>query len=250
MTLPFLLQAAPTPPKQTSPTATTVPLGDPRSLELNEQGIAAIKARNLKQAEELFRKAISADAKNITAVFNLAGVLMANKKEKEAIDLLTHYLKDYPEDPGMWVRLGDAWFASKNIKEAAKAYEKAAATFPNYPGLAAKLGTIYGLQNKIDLAEKMFLQAVAEDPKNHQLLANLASIFLGNGKPDKAISTAKRALAIKATSEVYITLGTAYEIQKDYKNALIAFQRAADLGDKREELKKKIAALKESVPKE
>lgn len=237
-------------PMPGQPTAAAAPgridetVGSPRSLELNEEGIAALKARRLDKAEELFRKALAVDPKNATAAFNLAGALMANQKEKEAAALLSEYVKDYPNDPGMYVRLGDAWFANKNIQDASKAYLKAREMFPNYPGLAAKLGTVYGLQNNLEKAEQMFLEAVEQDPKNPQLLSNLATIFLGNGNFDKAVSTAKRALAVKASSEVYVTLGTAYEMQQDYQNALIALQRAADLGDSRRELKDKIAELK------
>ena len=80
-----------------------------------------------------------------------------------------------------------------------------------------------------------------------QLLANLSSVFLATGKTDKAISTAKRGLQVNASPELYITLGNAYELQKDYKNSLIAFERAADLGDKKPELKTKIEQLKKQV---
>ena len=220
-------------------------VGDARSLELNEQGIAAMNNKDTVKAEEFFRKALAVDSKNVTAAFNLAGVLINNKKTEEAIALLLEYIKEYNQDPSLFVRLGDAYFASKKIREAATAYEKAFETAGGYPGLAAKLGTIYGLMNRIDDAKRMFMVAVELDPKDSQSLANLSSLFLASGEPDKAIGTARRALQVKATKEVYVTLGTAYEIQKDYKNALIAFQRAVDLGDSREELKKKIEGLKQ-----
>jgi tetratricopeptide (TPR) repeat protein len=223
------------------------PVGSPRSIELNEQGVVAIKAKNSKQAEDLFRQALAADAGNLSAVFNLAGALLVNKKENEAIALLTEYTKNFGLDPGLFVRLGDVYFTAKKLIEAAEAYEKALHIAPNYPGIAPKLGAIYTLLNRSTQAERAFLLAVEQNPKDGQSLSNLAGIFLANGKPDKAISTAKRALQVRPGSELYVTLGTAYEIQKDYKNALIAFQRAVDLGDKREELKKKIEALKQAA---
>ena len=42
---------------------------------------------------------------------------------------------------------------------------------------------------------------------------------------------------------MYVTLGTAYEMNGDPQNALIAFRRAVDLGDQRPELRDKIAAI-------
>jgi tetratricopeptide (TPR) repeat protein len=85
--------------------------------------------------------------------------------------------------------------------------------------------------------------AVDQNPKDFNTLASYSSLLLGNGKAEDAIGAAKRSLQIKPSSEAYITLGTAYEIKGDFKNSLISFQRAADLGDTRKELKEKIALL-------
>ena len=240
--------AAPSKPTTSTPAEETArPAANPRSLELNEQGVSAVKAKDFRRAEGLFRNALAIDAGNVSAAFNLAGALLANKKEGEAILFLSEYTKNYAEDAGLFVRLGDAYFAAKKPRQAISAYERALQLQPTYPGLSAKLGTVFGLANQPLEAERAFLLAVAQNPKDGQALSNLASIFLANGKPDKAISTAKRALQVKPTAELYITLGTAYEIKRDFKNALIAFQRAVDLGDKREELLRKIDALKQAV---
>ncbi len=216
------------------------------SLELNEKGIAAIKAKDFQSAEKLFKQALATDNKNITAAFNLAGVLLTNKKGQEAVELLTQYTNAWKSDAGLFARLGDAQFSQKNVPEAAKAYEKALEIDRGYPGVAGKLGTVYGLLNRSQDSEKMLLLAIEQNPRDGRSMANLSSIFLANGDPQKAIATAKRALQIKATSEIYVTLGTAYEILKDNKNALISFQRAVDLGDKRELLITKIEELKKT----
>ncbi len=222
-------------------------VGNPLSLDYNEKGVAAVGAKNFSAAEDLFRKALAADPKNTTAMFNLAGVLLTNKKEETAVALLKDYLTQFDKDPGLYARLGDAYFATKKVPESAAAYEKALSTDPEYPGAHAKLATIYGLLNRLEDSERMLLRAVELNPKDGQSLNNLSAVFLANGKPDKAVSTAKRALQVKASSEIYVTLGSAYESLKDYKNSMIAYQRAIDLGDKRDELKKKVAGLKEVV---
>ena len=58
--------------------------GDSRSFDLNERGVAAVKARDLKQAEEHFRKSLALDPKNLTAVINLAAVYMTVRRVPEA----------------------------------------------------------------------------------------------------------------------------------------------------------------------
>ena len=223
------------------------PQGNPKSAELNERGVAAVRAKDTRLAEELFRKALEADPKNLSAVFNLSGMLLTNQKEREAITLLETYTSDNPSDGGMWGRLGDAYFASKDVKRAQHAYEKALAIDPTLAAVPARLATVYTLTNQLEKAEQILYVAVEQNPRDSQLLANLSSVFLANGKTDKAISAAKRAIQLKPTKELYVTLGTAYEIMQDLPNSLIAFQRARDLGDTRSELDAKIEALSKQV---
>ncbi|MDC0357607.1 tetratricopeptide repeat protein [Oligoflexia bacterium] len=221
--------------------------GNPKSIELNEKGAAAAQAQNFKQAEDYFRKALVADPNNLTAVFNLSSLHLRSNDTAKAIALLTKYTKKHSKDAGLFARLGDAYFASKKIELAIENYKAAFETNPLTPGIAAKLGTLFTLTNNLDDAEIMLLEAVKLEPKDSNLLTNLSSVFLANGKPEKAVSTAKRGLQIQATSALYLTLGTAYEILKDYKNSVIALQRAKDLGDTSSELQDKISDLKKNV---
>lgn len=215
-----------------------------RSQELNEKGVTAVNSNNFDTARYLFEEAMELNAGNITAMYNLAGVYLALKQEKNAIRLLEKY-KAKLQDAGVFSRLGDAYFADEDIKKAFSNYQSAYAFDPAFPQLAAKLGTIYVMQNQLVEAEKMFLEAVELDPKNFTLLSNLSNVFLANNDANKAISSAKRALQVKTTSDIYITLGSAYELLKDYKNSLISYQRAQDLGDNTKELKEKIAQIKQ-----
>jgi|GEM_PF-1597008 len=219
------------------------PQGNPKSIEFNERGVAAVGGRDTRAAEDLFRKAVEADSKNISAVFNLSGMLLTNQKEAQAISLLESYTRDFATDAGLWARLGDAYFSTKKTTEAQRAYERAWKIDPSTPTVSAKLATIYTLSNQLSKAEKTLLDAVDQSPRDVQLLSNLSAVFLANNKADMAVSTAKRGIQLKPTRELYITLGTAYETKKDYKNSLIAFQRAKDLGDTRAELQQKIDAL-------
>jgi len=223
---------------------------DQTSIDLNEQGVAAVNKQNFESAERYFQRALAADDGNITAVYNLAGMYLTNRKHEEALELLKLYVARVPHDAGLHVRLGDAYFASRNLPDALEHYENGAERDDTFPGVHEKLGTIYALMQRLDEAEAALLRATQNDPQNGNILSNLSSVFLGNDKPQKAISTARRALQIQPTADIYVTLGTAYEILEDYPNSLIAFQRAVDLGDDRPELKKKIKALEDVTSKE
>ncbi len=228
---------------------TSLPLQaqNPKSLELNEQGVSALQKSDYEKAESLLRQALILDEGNLSAAYNLAGLYLGTKREQQAIALLRDYQEKGVDDLPMLARLGDAYFGSKQLDLAAKSYEKVLSKEPKYPGVAARLGTVYSLQDRLQEAEKALLQAVEMEPKNGEIVSNLSAIYLANGKAEKAISAAKRALAIEAKKETYITLGMAYENLKDYDNSLIAFQRAADLGDDNEALEEKIEEIEEKL---
>ncbi len=219
---------------------------DPRSLEMNEQAVKKVAKQDFQGAEELFRKAIALDSGNLTAVFNLAGMLIQNKKLSDAATLLESYVKTYPNDAGLFARLGDTYFVGKKLDLALPQYKKALTLSPQYPGVAARLGTIYSLKNNALQAEQYLAQAVELAPKDSELLANLASVKLANAKPKEAISFAERSIRISQSKEAYATLGAAYRNIKNYKNALSAFREAQKLGDNSKEISAAIVELEDS----
>ena len=222
----------------------TISAKSKKSLLLNEQGAKAASKNEIKKAENLLKEALAADDQNLSAVFNLASVYITQKKHAEAIGLLELYIKRNVKDVGLLVRLGDAQFDSQNLKKAEEAYQNARKLDPEFKGLSKKLGTVYSLLNKLDLSEDYFELASKNEPKDATLFGNLASIKLANGKISEAIANAKRAIQINPSQQVYVTLGTAYEMQKDYAKSLIAFERARDLGDDRSELEQKIQEIR------
>lgn len=245
--------AAPTPSSKSATTSaaaadkTASPslAANPRSVELNERGVQAAQAKNMRLAEDLFKKSLEADPNNLTAVFNLTGMLLTLQKEAQAVKLLEDYTKRFPEDAGLMARLGDAYFASKSPTIAKLSYEKALKIDPKVEDVPLRLATIYSLEGNLSGAEAMLLKASETNPKDPQVLANLSAILLAQGKTDLAIGAARRAIQLKPTKEVYVTLGTAYERSHDLDNALVALKRAKDLGDNSKELAEKIDQLEQ-----
>ncbi|NDC37007.1 MAG: hypothetical protein EBZ48_03025 [Proteobacteria bacterium] len=221
--------------------------GHSRSGALNQQGLAALEKNKTEEAETVLRRAVQSDPQNLTAVYNLAGVLSFNKKKDEAMALLEKYAAQSPSDVGLLVRYGDLLFSSGKTKEAVIQYERGFAIDRNYVGLTSRLGLTYALTNRLDESEQMYLAAAKAEPKNGEILGNLASILLSLGKVDQALSTAKEAVALAPKKETFITLGSAYEAKKEFKAALESFKRAEQLGAKSDELKEKLNALTKLV---
>jgi Flp pilus assembly protein TadD len=219
------------------------------SLLLNERGVAAAQGRAFDQAETLFRQSLEADRHNLSAVFNLAGMYVTNRREDQAVSLLEGYAAELPNEPDLLARLGDAYFGVKKIDQALATYQKLRALVPKYPGIAAKLGTIFTLTNRLPDAEKAFQEAAKESPRDFQILANLSSLYLSNGKPKEAIATAKSALQLSQSADTYVTLGNAYQQTGELKNALHAYQRARRLGKESAEMNTLIQELETDIAK-
>lgn len=214
-----------------------------QSMKLNEAGVAQVKTKNFLAAEDSFKRALAIDRSNLTAVYNLAGVYLQNKRTSAAIDLLDAYTKETQTDAGLFSRLGDAYFAAKQIDKAVQNFERGYGIDPNYPQLITKLGTLYSLKKQLKKAEDILRDGAKRTPNDAQLLSNFSSVLYANKKVKEAITYAKRSLQINPTKELYITLGNCYLSLSDKKSAKVALERARDLGDKSPELDKLLKEL-------
>ncbi|MCI5066039.1 tetratricopeptide repeat protein [bacterium] len=224
-----------------------------KSFAMNEEGAAFAHQAKFKEAEEALREAVSLDSKNLSAIFNLASVLIQRGKLEEATRLLKKHAAAAKTDAGLYARLGDAYFSSQKLPEAREAYERALELNPNLPKVPARLGTVLSLSdtvpNHLSQAIAHYLHAVDQEPNNADYLSNLVNLYLVTNAPEKAVSTAKRALQLNPSPELYASLGAAYELQKEWKNSLIAYQRSKDLGNSNDELEEKIEALRKRARK-
>jgi tetratricopeptide (TPR) repeat protein len=223
------------------------------SLVLNERGVEALRAKNFAQATELFEKALASDRYNLSAVYNLAGMYLLQKKNKQAQDLLQSYLNENPSDAGLATRLGDVHFASKNLPAAREAYQRALQADSKRIDALMRLASVYSLEAQPKKAEELLQQVLLQQPKNYEALSSLAGLYVAHNRPKEAVSLAKRALQVKPTREAYLSLGGAYELLHDPKNALIAYERARDLEHGKDqlgaELDQKISMLRTVLEK-
>lgn len=201
-----------------------------RSLELNEQGVAAVQKGQFEVAEQFFRRAISVDTANLTAVHNLAGMYIQNQRPDQAITLIGEYIKARPNDSEFYAQLGDAYFVKRDSRKARSNYERALQLEPKTKGVAKRVASVCLLEKDFTCAEKMLERAAIEQPNDPQVFSNLTSIYLAKGDPGKAISSAKKSLALAQSGEVYGMLGDAYQGTGQGKRALEAFKRAAAMG--------------------
>jgi tetratricopeptide (TPR) repeat protein len=88
------------------------------------------------------------------------------------------------------------------------------------------LGRLYFLNKDAVKAENEFKTAVSLDPTSEEAITNLAYLYNDEGANNKAAELLKSVPDGQRSSKIYAALGSTYEQQKDYKNAIAAFRQA------------------------
>jgi tetratricopeptide (TPR) repeat protein len=88
------------------------------------------------------------------------------------------------------------------------------------------LGRLYFLNKDAVKAENEFKTAVSLDPNSEEAITNLAYLYNDEGANNKAAELLKSVPDAQRSAKIYAALGSTYEQQKDYKNAIAAFRQA------------------------
>jgi len=88
------------------------------------------------------------------------------------------------------------------------------------------LGRLYFLNKDAVKAETEFKSALNIDPNSEETITNLAYLYNDEGANSKAAELLKSVPEGRRSAKLYVALGTTYEQQKDYKNAIASFRQA------------------------
>src|SRR5438445_2551473 len=88
------------------------------------------------------------------------------------------------------------------------------------------LGRLYFLNKDAVKAETEFKSALNLDPNSEEAITNLAFLYNDEGATNKAADLLKTVPEGQRSAKIYSALGTTYEQQKDYKNAIASFRQA------------------------
>lgn len=210
---------------------------------LNLKGLSAMQNEDFSAAEKFFSKAHSIDPNNTSALYNLSTVYLISGKSDDALHLLVEGTKNFPHDAHLISRLGDVYFTMKALVLAQKTYQHAYDLDPSLTQTALRLTTTLILLKKNETAVTRLDGLLALNVADHRMLGAIAALYFSSGNIPKGIKTATRSLQLHPTKEVYISLGSGYELSGDKEKALDAFTKAAAMGQPSEELKRKIKEL-------
>jgi len=175
-----------------------------------------------KQAEESYKRAISADDKMVEANIALASLYLRLHRFAEAKPQLEEALAKAPDNALVHVGLGELALASNDVDTAQAELNKAVELNPNLPGAFLGLSRTALAKGKPELAQKQAEKALALDPKIHDGRLQLGTALWKLGKLDEAIKELNQAKDDDPRSvNIPITLG-AVSIEKGDLDAATA----------------------------
>jgi tetratricopeptide (TPR) repeat protein len=199
----------------------------------------------LNQAIEQYKLAINADPDSAQLKDDLADLYFrAPGHEHDAEVTARALLKNSPNDIDAHKLLGRIYLrqlgegennassaqASSNILDQAIAeFEKIVALQPRSVEDHMVLGQLYSVKHLPDKAEAEFRTAQAIEPESEDVVLNLARLYAESGDVQHAVKSIEAVPVDGRTPKMEFTLGALYDQLKQPKDAIAAYQRAADM---------------------
>jgi tetratricopeptide (TPR) repeat protein len=189
------------------------------------------------KAIEEYRAAIDADPTSEYLTSGLAELYAKTGRIRDAVLEAQDILKRDPNNleahkllGRIYLRsLGDvqAGSGSENVlKLAIEQYEQIIKIEPDNGDDHLLLGRLYRLNNDLQKAENEFKIAVKLDPESEEAVTTLAILYNDEGDTARAAQILSSVPDAARSAKLYSALGYTYEQQKQYKNAIEAYNMA------------------------
>jgi tetratricopeptide (TPR) repeat protein len=196
------------------------------------------------QAIEQYKLALNDDPGSPELNDELADLYFRVGRIHDAESLTRNLLKTSPDDVDahrllgrIYLRqLGESQNGVSSTSSSGNALDLAIAEFEKIVALQPRnvedrmvLGQLYTVKHEPDKAAAEFKTAQAIEPDSEDVVLNLARVYAENGNLQQAVSVITAVPEGSRTAKMEFTLGAAYDQMKDTKDAIAAYQRAADL---------------------
>jgi tetratricopeptide (TPR) repeat protein len=181
-------------------------------------------AKLFDKAEEVGRKAVAANPKDLHIKLMLAGILVEENKSEEGLTVAKGLLGDPKQDQQVWLRLGQFYTELHRWKEAEEAFNKA-------EGLTTKKedriyllflrGALAERQKHFEPAEQFFRQVLDLDPANAMTLNYFGYMLADKGtRFSEALKLIRKAVELEPMNGAFLdSLGWVYFKMGEYELA-------------------------------
>ncbi len=182
------------------------------------------------EAAEVFENAVKLSPDDVSILNNLSNALMELGRLEDAELNCRKAIKLEPNDVGLYNNLGLILIDLNKMNEAEEIFRKALEIDPKHSNTYSNLTIILINLGRLHEAEDICERSIKIDQKNPQLFNNYAIILQNKGRLKEAIINYKKAISLKPDfSKANRNIGTLYYDNKDYKNAVIAFENSNEM---------------------
>ncbi|MEW6778018.1 MAG: tetratricopeptide repeat protein, partial [Bdellovibrionota bacterium] len=196
-------------------------------LVLASSGATALRNRDWRSAEALYRDNLKHWPENARVHLNLGAILFAEGNPVEAIDHFRWAIDLYPDSPEAHENLGLALVHGGKPEEGLGHLREAIRLAPERSESHYNMGLVIASQNKCGEALAYFKEAVRLAPKDARPLVSLGACQETLGEKDAAELSYQRALALDPDStQALVNLGAFLTRRARFRQAIPLLERA------------------------
>ena len=132
--------------------------------------------KNFLQAEELYKKVLNIEPKNINCLNYLGTLLAQTNRKNDAEEVFLKATKIDPNNPFLNNNLGNIYNENGKLDKAISYYEKVILFKPDFVQVYLNLGIVYAKKSDTSKALNYLMKVVQLEPNNTQCYAIIASI--------------------------------------------------------------------------
>lgn len=204
-------------------------------------GTAQLAKGETAKAKTTFEKGITTNSKDGLNYVGLGRILMDEKKESEAKVKFDKALETQSSNPDVLIEISQAYLDNnaKDLDSPTKWLTKARGLAPNNPRVYIGLGDVYMKQKVIALALTNYEKAISLDKNFMRGYLKVGQIYFNSKEYEKAVEYYQKANKINPTyAPVLKELGEIYYLAKLYAKAKTTIKKYLDLtGNKDNEMK-------------
>jgi eukaryotic-like serine/threonine-protein kinase len=187
-------------------------------------------AQWLNLSREAAERAVTLNPDLAAAHMAMGLMQLAAGQHPDALASIRRAIDLDPANPIPRESLGQVLAASNEDVEAEAAFTKAVQLGPEDWRPPISFGQFYFSRARYAEAAAQWEAALKLTPDNALVLRNLGAAYYLSNRHDEAASILQRALEVRPTAATYTNLGTIRFFQGRYLDAVVAFEKAVELG--------------------
>jgi len=193
-------------------------------------GLLDERQKDFSAAEGEYKKVLALDEHSTEAAIGLTNIYMKSGRLSDAEPLLRRLSAARPDDAGLHIQLGRVLLAEKKNDDAIAEFQAALKAAPSDSEAQRELADLYASAGKNDLAEAAYRPLVTAHPNDPELHRALGQALLRQKKFPEAQQELLAAVRLKRDSpDTYVDLAFAASENKNYELTVRALNGRAQL---------------------